>query len=318
MRPDVTIVLPVHDGMPFLPEALQSILQQTAPALEVLAIDDGSTDGSASYLASISDRRLRVISQECRGLPATMNRGIEEASGRMIARLDQDDISLPNRLHQQLSYLRTNRVDCVFSTVHRIGRTRTWTGLDKIGTDTARGLDKVYDPWVDGSVCHSTMMCSRDALMALGGYRPECYPADDLDLCLRLSERYVVHLMGRSTVRYRLHSGANSFARFWEMQDKRRWVEQCARSRRVGQTEPRLDEFDAQMRRFRLKALNRRRKDAAQFLVRKGGQLFLDGHYVAGVSLLALSGPVSPLRLMARIAKAARNRLSSADVALLR
>src|SRR6266702_4430193 len=79
MKPLFTVGIPVHNGMAYLPESLQSILQQTYPHFEVVVINDGSTDDSLQYLKSIRDPRLRVISQPNQGISVALNRALEEA-----------------------------------------------------------------------------------------------------------------------------------------------------------------------------------------------------------------------------------------------
>ena len=98
MAPLLTVGIPVYNGMPFLPEAVESILSQTFDDYELLIINDGSTDGSWEYLKSLRNRRLRLISQENRGLTTTLNRMLGEARAPWLVRLDADDVACPNRL----------------------------------------------------------------------------------------------------------------------------------------------------------------------------------------------------------------------------
>jgi glycosyltransferase involved in cell wall biosynthesis len=104
--PKVTVLLPVYNAAPFLREAIDSILAQAFTDFELLAIDDGSTDGSGAILASYTDARLRVVRHsENRGLIATLNEGLELATGEYVARMDADDISLPTRLSRQVAFM---------------------------------------------------------------------------------------------------------------------------------------------------------------------------------------------------------------------
>ena len=97
--PKVTVLMPVYNSARFLREALDSILAQTWQDLELLAIDDGSTDRSLEVLHSYRDPRLRIVShQQYSGLTATLNEGIDLAKGEYIARMDADDAMVPERL----------------------------------------------------------------------------------------------------------------------------------------------------------------------------------------------------------------------------
>src|SRR5262245_4369124 len=97
-QPAISIVLPVHNGIPYVRQAVESLLGQTFRDFELLAVDDGSTDETPQYLRSLADPRVRYHRLEKVGLVATLNYGLERACGAAIARLDADDIAYPSRL----------------------------------------------------------------------------------------------------------------------------------------------------------------------------------------------------------------------------
>jgi glycosyltransferase involved in cell wall biosynthesis len=104
--PKVTVLMPVHNGERFLREAIDSILNQTFTDFDFLIIDDGSRDGSCEIIASYTDRRIILITnQDNRGTVHVLNQGIAEAKGKYIVRMDADDISLPNRLATQVRFM---------------------------------------------------------------------------------------------------------------------------------------------------------------------------------------------------------------------
>ena len=101
--PTVTVVIPTHNRKELLRYALMSALRQEGVALEVIVVDDGSSDGTAEMLAALTDRRVRVVHHEtAQGVSAARNRGIEEARGEWIAFLDDDDLWAPDKLRLQL------------------------------------------------------------------------------------------------------------------------------------------------------------------------------------------------------------------------
>ena len=105
--PLVTVLVAVHDGEAYLRTALASALGQTFSDLELIVVDDASTDGTPAILAAIGDPRMRVVQNEAQlGLAASLNRGLDEARGRYVARLDADDVAMPRRLERQLAGLR--------------------------------------------------------------------------------------------------------------------------------------------------------------------------------------------------------------------
>ena len=122
----VSVLLPVFNGEKFLLEALNSILKQSYKNLEVIIINDGSTDDSEEIIARFSDSRIRYLKNEQNmGLIASLNRGLEECSGEFIARLDADDIMHPDRISKQVEYL------LKYPDVGVVGS--HWTYIDSLG-----------------------------------------------------------------------------------------------------------------------------------------------------------------------------------------
>src|SRR6266702_4236051 len=104
-HPTASAVLSVRDGGTDLPKALGTILNQSFSNFELIAINNGSTDGTREFLDQITDPRVRVYHQEDKGLAAALNRGISLANGRYIARQDHDDWALHTRIGQQVAFL---------------------------------------------------------------------------------------------------------------------------------------------------------------------------------------------------------------------
>src|SRR5580700_7275472 len=104
--PEVSIIVPIYNGSAYLAETLNSLVSQTFADFELLAIDDGSKDNSSEIVRSLCDKRVRLIQKKNGGLCETLNLGIAEAKAPYIARSDQDDISLPERLERQLQVMR--------------------------------------------------------------------------------------------------------------------------------------------------------------------------------------------------------------------
>lgn len=105
-KPKVSVLMPVYNGEKYLREAIDSILGQTYRHYEFIIINDGSTDDSVKIIHEYSDERIRLVHNEKNiGLPATLNKGIELATGEYIARMDSDDISLPTRLEKQVKFM---------------------------------------------------------------------------------------------------------------------------------------------------------------------------------------------------------------------
>jgi glycosyltransferase involved in cell wall biosynthesis len=182
----VSVVLPVRNGARYIREALDSVLAQTAADLELVVVDDGSTDDTPEILRSYRDERLRVIRQEPAGLVAALNRAVAEARGDVVARMDADDVSLPDRLEQQVALLRTDDriglVGCGFETIDESGRT----------------LDSWLLPADDGGL-------RRRALENAGGYRSDYGANEDYDLWRRIARAWRLAAVPEVLYRYREH-----------------------------------------------------------------------------------------------------------------
>lgn len=191
--PEVTVALAVYNNAPYVGEAIDSILGQTFTDFEFLIVNDGSTDGSAEVIdaRAASDRRIRVIHQSNRGLIASLNLLFAEASAPWVARMDGDDISLPDRLGKQLAHVKADPrlgvISCNSILIGPDGKQLPGKAAPKPATH-----DEVYANLEDGAlISHPAAMVRRDPMLELGGYRAAYRHAEDHDLWLRMVD--VVH-----------------------------------------------------------------------------------------------------------------------------
>src|SRR5262245_13126916 len=101
----VTVLMPAFNAEKYIGEAIRSILGQTFADFELLIVNDGSSDSTSSIVQQFNDQRVRLLECPHRGISLTLNEGLTEAKGDYIARFDADDISLPERLEKQISFL---------------------------------------------------------------------------------------------------------------------------------------------------------------------------------------------------------------------
>ena len=199
--PDVSVVLSVRNGGADLPKAIESILAQTLANFELIAINNGSTDGTRSYLDAISDPRVRVFHQADAGLAAALNRGISLARGRYIARQDHDDLADPSRIAKQAEFLDAHPDHGLVGT-----RAEIWVGdkpsgrfHDHPAEDDILRFDLLFNnPFV-----HSSVMMRKSALDQVGAYTTESarQPPEDYELWSRIARHYrVANLAERLTV----------------------------------------------------------------------------------------------------------------------
>lgn len=189
--PEVSIVMSVFNGAQYLRESIESILQQRDVSLELIVVNDGSSDNSAEILMEIasSDPRVVVIEQQNAGLTAALIRGCQVARGEFIARQDADDISLPDRLSQQRDALRQDKsLVFISSSAQGIGPNGEMLEVVSRSTDPDVATQQLLFEKT-GPPAHGTVMMRRAAYEAVGGYREEFYFAQDSDLWLRLGRR---------------------------------------------------------------------------------------------------------------------------------
>jgi glycosyltransferase involved in cell wall biosynthesis len=208
--PAVSVVLPVYNCPRYVGEAIESILAQSFADFELIMIDDGSTDETPSVLRRYSDPRIRLVRQENRGLAATLNRGIELAKGRYIARQDQDDISYPERFAKQAAYLDRHPSCALVGTWADIWRENASTGRQHRHASDNATLQ--YELLLNNPFVHSSVMIRKAALDAVGSYTTDAkrQPPEDFELWSRLARRHEVANIPEVLHVYREVSGSMS------------------------------------------------------------------------------------------------------------
>lgn len=192
-KPDVSVVMAVHNGAPELARTLESVLRQESVELELVVVDDGSTDESREVLDTFArrDARIRTIEVAHGGLTSALRIGCGAASGRLIARQDCGDLSLPGRLAAQARALDAEPLAVMVSAATRfVGPERELLyEVSQSAEEAERGLRARSLAAVRGPSCHGCTMFRRDVYERVGGYREPFRVAQDLDLWLRLAER---------------------------------------------------------------------------------------------------------------------------------
>jgi glycosyltransferase involved in cell wall biosynthesis len=190
-QPSVSVLLPVRDALPTLDTCLWSLQRQTLERFEVVAVDDGSIDGSGVLLdgwAAI-DRRIRVLHQSADGLVAALNLGLARCSAPLVARMDADDVSHPRRLELQVAYLeRHPNVGVVSCLVQHFPRRGVGQGfrIYEAWLNSLRDHEQMArERFIESPLAHPSAMVRRRVLLRAGGYHDMGWP-EDYDLWLRL------------------------------------------------------------------------------------------------------------------------------------
>jgi glycosyltransferase involved in cell wall biosynthesis len=204
--PRVSVVIPTYNRARLLVEAIDSVLAQNYPRLEVIVVDDGSTDETPAVVAGYGTA-VRFFRQANAGAAHARNRGIELATGELVAFLDSDDLYLPGKLLEQARQFQADPALVMvygwFSILDDQGRTRLGRRCGLSGRIGRALLSRC----MQGPVATPTVMVRRDALQAVGGFDETMHLSEDIDLWCRLARRGPVGLIPRVLVEVRRHAG---------------------------------------------------------------------------------------------------------------
>lgn len=198
----VTVGLPVYNAMPFLPEAMESLLAQSARPFHILAVVDGATDGSLEYLKSIRDPRLRILVQPNQGVTATLNRMLRECSTPWLIRQDADDVSHPRRIERLLTAINENPNAGMFYSLANYHPRERAVGLFRCSRGSPAELRRVVRSGYLLAICHSSVALNVHKTLALGAYRIGLHN-EDADLWWRMALRHDIHFIPEVLVGFR-------------------------------------------------------------------------------------------------------------------
>ena len=197
-RPAVSILLPVYNAAATLERALDSIAAQTFADWELIAVDDGSTDASAALLGAWAarDARVRVITAAHRGIAAALNAGLAAARGPRIARMDADDVMLPDRLGAQCAFLDahggTGVVSCLAEHAATHGRQEGFEVYVRWVNSILAPREHLLNRFIESPLVHPTAMWRREITECFGPYDETQPWPEDYELWLRLMDAGVV------------------------------------------------------------------------------------------------------------------------------
>lgn len=215
--PKVSVVIPAYNAMTYLPDTLNSVLQQTFSDFEVLIIDDGSTDHIQAWVAqNITDPRVRLIAQANQGLSAARNTGIANAQGEYVAFLDADDLWEPTKLEVQVRYLDNNSA---------VGLVYNWIAvIDAQGKPTG----KVWRGDIEGDVLEEVLqrniidcpsvLVRRKCFDDVGVFDRTLRSVEDWDMWIRIATRYNFGVTREALVYYRQHT--SNMSKNWRVMEQ--------------------------------------------------------------------------------------------------
>lgn len=212
MNPEITVLMSVYNGEKYLREAIESILNQTYKNFEFLIINDGSTDSSRDIILSYNDPRIQLVDNEQNiGLTRSLNKGLKLARGEYIARMDADDISMPERLGKEVAFLDQNKnVGLVGTYYLMINENGKALHTIKCLTEGGELKDKLL---IGNQFGHGSVMFRAECIEKVGLYREEFKSAQDYDLWLRIADFFDVANIPEVLYNWRLNFNSVSVVR---------------------------------------------------------------------------------------------------------
>jgi glycosyltransferase involved in cell wall biosynthesis len=304
--PLVTVLMSVYNGILYIEEAVDSILNQTFSDFQFLIIDNGSNDGSEKYLAGLKDPRVRVIQQENEGLGAALNRGLEEVETKYVARMDADDIALPKRLASQVAFMESHSdvvmLGCHFSFMldrHRQGFSPPLPVEHNV----------INDVLMSGghSVCHPTIVCRMEAVRRTGGYNLKDV-AEDHDFMIRMCDEGTVANLKDNLFLYRLHEKSFGRTRYEQVVQGQMFAIVNARRRRKDMEELSESAFARIWNdRSRLRRIASMARGRSDYYYRSSVMAGLKGDMSRRYLYLGLASLLFPKKVLLRFRKALGN-----------
>jgi glycosyltransferase involved in cell wall biosynthesis len=191
----VSIIIPAYNAEPYLRRAIDSVLGQTYAPIEVVVVDDGSTDGTAAICRDYGDRII-YIHQENQGVSVARNRGIQESKGELIGFLDADDWYLPNKLSDLVSLLKRHPQAGAATAAHIVKLPNEERRNPPQGCvfseGTASGIIDLYEQRSQGRLIinSDTVLLRKSTLNSVGGFRPDLRFGEDVELWARIAGSY--------------------------------------------------------------------------------------------------------------------------------
>lgn len=233
--PKISVVLPVYNGEEFICDAIESVLSQGFSDFELLVLNDGSTDNTHSKVQSfLSDGRVRYFSRPNLGLGGTLNELVQRSTSSLIARMDADDICLPDRLALQFE-LMSSRPDVVMCGADISflvdGNVTPSMGVIVESELIKKALNQGRFP-----LCHPTVMFRKEVFDQVGGYRIQ-QGGEDLDLFLRFSDLGELANVDQVLLKYRIHGASLSMKKSDQLVFGYSYALDCAKRRKIGEKE---------------------------------------------------------------------------------
>jgi glycosyltransferase involved in cell wall biosynthesis len=297
--------MPIYNGAAYLAAAIDSVLAQSLGDFELILVDDGSTDETPRIIADYArrDARVRPVTKANSGIAETLNRGLAEATAPWVARIDADDLMMPDRLERQLAFVAADpglvAAGSYYEIIDAAGRSH---GVRLPLPRSRDELDRFIAAREPLSFLHPSMILSRQAALDLGGYRRETEPAEDVDLFARmLATGATILIQPEVLLQYRVHTGAISARSAKRQFMSVRWTYHNFYAARDGRPTLSYDAFlEHERRRPWKERLALRTQLMSDGLYRRSTTALVGGRKLLALTYLALASALRPTKALRR------------------
>ncbi|MCP4965267.1 MAG: glycosyltransferase family 2 protein [bacterium] len=304
--PALSVVMPAYNAMPYLERAVGSILDQTLTDLELIIVDDGSTDRTWEIVEELAagDARIRPIrSAQNEGEAVAFNKGAAAARAPIIGRMDSDDISMPDRFEKQLAELLGDPDLAVLGSFasHTNDREEILS-LSRTGPTSTQEFNKMRERGEPTMVFGGTAAYRKELFELVGGYDSGLSTAADLDFCDRMADHGVVRAIPEPLLLYRVHHSSNVMRRFFDGRRTHRYVRARRAAANRGDAPISRDDYirweheQSLLWRFRT-----RQDDVAQYHYRAAGIAFANRHRSSMVFHIGVAVVADPSHVLKRL-----------------
>ncbi|WP_071517279.1 glycosyltransferase [Geitlerinema sp. PCC 9228] len=293
----ISVVMATYNASRFVGEAIESIIAQTYPHWELIAIDDGSTDNTREILRTYAaqDSRIRIIQAEHGGASRARNLGIQAAQYPWIAVMDADDIALPQRFEKQIQAAQEKpHVVAWGSAFHHINAAGKILSLSHLGPETEKQFYEMRQAGHVVNLNNPTVLLKREIALKVGGYDPHTLAGHDLDLLDRMAAYGPILALPDPLLLYRIHMQSISMQRFFLQRQAMRYVRHRHLARLAGKDLTLEEYLQQRQQRPAVERAAKYLETLGIFYYRKAGLLVGEANYLSAVFHLGLAIVCNP------------------------
>jgi glycosyltransferase involved in cell wall biosynthesis len=305
----VSVVMPAYNAEKYIAKAIESVLAQTFRDFEFIIIDDGSTDNSLAIVEKyqVTDARIFIHSHQNEGIGASLNKGMQMAKGEWIARMDADDVMLPNRLEEQVKYLKANpEVDVLSCWAYYINHREQIIGklIHPTDLNNAQDCKRYLSTNTMVHILHPGVVMRKELILKIGGYKPIA-SVEDVELWNRAIEhKAIIVCIQQILMKYRIHQDSITTKNYIKSLNYVEWISECMKLRRKGESEISYLTFQQNVKKQSWwNQINRWRKLYSNYSYRNAAFLYGNRKYISSAINLIYSFALDPFKILERVGR---------------